>query len=104
MDSLLNLRSLSLTSQVSNHHDYLSNSIKSIFIPINIISILQQRWIVQMKIRYMSLNLMITRHIYGNLLKKTGNIHTISISCAKLEEISRKAEVDNNIKNICHLV
>ena len=37
MDSLLNLRSLLLASRVSNHYGYLSNSVKTIFIPVNII-------------------------------------------------------------------
>ena len=52
-----------INSRVSNHHSYLSNSVKTIFIPVNIISIVQQRWLVQMKIRYTPLNLVITRHI-----------------------------------------
>ena len=51
-----------INSRVSNHHNYLSNSVKTIFIPVNIISIVQ-RWLVQMKIRYTLLNLVITRHI-----------------------------------------
>ena len=51
-----------INSRVSNHHSYLSNSVKTIFIPVNIISIVQ-RWLVQMKIRYTLLNLVITRHI-----------------------------------------
>ena len=41
VDSLLNLRTLSLISRVSNHHGYLPNSVKIIFIPENIISIPQ---------------------------------------------------------------
>ena len=64
VDSLLNLRTLSLISRVSNHYGYLPNSVKIIFIPENIISILQQRWLVRLKIRYTPLNLTITRHIY----------------------------------------
>ena len=36
---------------MSNHHGYLSNSVKIIFIPVNVISIVQQRWPVQVKIR-----------------------------------------------------
>ena len=51
-----------INSRVSNHHSYLSNSVKTIFIPVNIISIVQ-RWLVQMKNRYTLLNLVITRHI-----------------------------------------
>ena len=62
-EELLNLRTLSLTSRVSNHRDYLSNSVKIIFIPANIICIVEQRWLVRMKIRYTLLNLTLTRHI-----------------------------------------
>ena len=61
---LSNLRPVSLASRVSNHHGYLSNYVLTIFIPVNIVSIVQQRWLIQMKIRYTPITLMRTRHIY----------------------------------------
>ena len=47
----LDEQSLALASRVSNHHGYLSNSVITIFTPVNIISIARQRWLIQTKIR-----------------------------------------------------